>query len=74
MTDVIEPLLSESTSDDRAKKCVFRSSRNANYIDIDLSSALEDAVLQLRKEVPLELVVRMFQKLVCSLDSSVTSS
>ena len=31
---------------------------------VDLSSALEDSVIQLRKEVPQELVVNMFQKLV----------
>ena len=28
---------------------------------------MEESVIQLRKEVPLELVVSMFQKLVCSL-------
>ena len=31
---------------------------------VDLSSALEDSVIQLRMEVPQELVVNMFQKLV----------
>lgn len=31
---------------------------------IDLSGCLEEAVIQLRKEVPQELVVNMFQKLV----------
>lgn len=31
---------------------------------LNLSSLLEEAVLQLRKDVPLELVVNMFQKLV----------
>ncbi len=31
---------------------------------INLSHLLEEAVLQLRKDVPLELVVNMFQKLV----------
>ena len=30
----------------------------------NLSRLLEEAVLQLRKDVPLELVVSMFQKLV----------
>ncbi len=29
-----------------------------------MSSLLEDAVLQLRKEMPLQLVVNMFQKMV----------
>ena len=37
---------------------------------VDLSSALEDSVIQLRKEVPQELVVSMFQKLVRSSFSS----
>lgn len=31
---------------------------------LNFSSLLEEAVLQLRKDVPLELVVNMFQKLV----------
>lgn len=34
---------------------------------MDLSDALEDSIIQLRKEVPQELVVNMFQKLVCAL-------
>lgn len=34
---------------------------------VDLSSAIEDSIIQLRKEVPQELVVNMFQKLVRSL-------
>lgn len=31
---------------------------------VDLSGSLEESVLQLRKELPAELVVSMFQKLV----------
>lgn len=31
---------------------------------VDLSMVLEEAVLQLRKEVPQEVVVNMFQKMV----------
>jgi hypothetical protein len=31
---------------------------------VDLSGALEHSIIQLRKEVPQELVVNMFQKLV----------
>ena len=34
---------------------------------VDLSGCLEGTVIQLRKEVPLEIVVNMFQKLVCLL-------
>lgn len=33
---------------------------------VDMSSTLERALIQLRKEVPQELVVTMFQKLVGS--------
>ena len=41
---------------------------------VNLSGLLEEAVLQLRKDVPLELVVNMFQKMVsapipCALDA-----
>ena len=31
---------------------------------VDLSGTLEDSIIQLRKDVPQELVVSMFQKLV----------
>jgi len=50
---------------------------------IDLSGSLSESVLQLRKELPLELVVSMFQKLVrfsrtllvtCSYNSMIESS
>ncbi|KAG5639080.1 hypothetical protein H0H81_007024 [Sphagnurus paluster] len=49
----------------RMKKCSFSSRDSLLRADtrIDLSSSLEEAVLQLRKEVPQELVVNMFQKL-----------
>ena len=51
---------------DRHKKCTFSQNRMRLAIDerVDLSSTLEDSVIQLRKEVPQELVVSMFQKLV----------
>ena len=51
---------------DRHKKCTFSPNRMRLAIDerVDLSSALEDSIIQLRKEVPQELVVNMFQKLV----------
>ena len=37
---------------------------------VDFSDALEDSIIQLRKEVPQELVVNMFQKLVHSISVS----
>jgi chloride channel 3/4/5 len=51
---------------DRHKKCTFSQNRMRLAIDerVDLSSALESSIIQLRKEVPQELVVNMFQKLV----------
>ncbi|KAG5642627.1 hypothetical protein DXG03_002465 [Asterophora parasitica] len=51
---------------DRRKKCSF-SKRDSLLPDtdrIDLSRYLEEALLQLRKEVPQELVVNTFQKLL----------
>ena len=39
---------------------------------INLSSLLEEAALQLRKDVPLELVVNMFQKLVRAMSTQPT--
>ena len=37
---------------------------------VDLEDTLEDSVIQLRKEVPLEVVVSMFQKLVSFINSA----
>ncbi|RDB23755.1 H(+)/Cl(-) exchange transporter 3 [Hypsizygus marmoreus] len=49
----------------RSKRCSFsiRDSVVPEDTRADLSECLEEAVLQLRKEVPQELVVSMFQKL-----------
>ncbi|OSD04776.1 hypothetical protein PYCCODRAFT_1450809 [Trametes coccinea BRFM310] len=59
----IESLLAEDSNVDR--RCTFvppgRGSGDSSISN--LSSLLEEAVLQLRKDVPLELVVNMFQKL-----------
>ena len=41
---------------------------------VNLSGLLEEAVLQLRKDVPLELVVNMFQKLVRAMSTQHTIS
>ncbi|KAJ7777446.1 Cl-channel protein [Mycena metata] len=58
----IAPLLLEDS--ERSKRCVFSQHTSSNAEEqVDLSSLLEEAVLQLRQEVPKELVVSMFQKL-----------
>ncbi|KAF9531719.1 Cl-channel protein [Crepidotus variabilis] len=50
---------------DRNKKCTFSKNRSRIPADerIDLEFTLEDSIIQLRKEVPQELVVNVFQKL-----------
>jgi chloride channel 3/4/5 len=52
----------------RDKKCTFSQNymRLSASMRVDMSSTLEAALIQLRKEVPQELVVTMFQKLVSS--------
>ncbi|KAI0047852.1 Cl-channel protein [Auriscalpium vulgare] len=59
----IAPLLAEAGASDR--RCFFSesaSSTSAEVMGVDVSPLVED-VLQLRKDVPLELVVNMFKKL-----------
>ena len=55
-------LLAEDRSMD--KRCTFLPQSQGDGSMVNLSGLLEEAVLQLRKDVPLELVVNMFQKLV----------
>ncbi|KAI0352159.1 hypothetical protein OH77DRAFT_1428938 [Trametes cingulata] len=60
----IGTLLAEDSANDR--RCTFLPASRvpADGSDmVNLSPLLEEAVLQLRKDVPLELVVHMFQKL-----------
>ena len=45
-------------------RCTF-SNDATDQFSIDLSSAVSDIPFQLRKEVPQEHIVRMFQKMVC---------
>ncbi|KAH9943797.1 chloride channel [Amylocystis lapponica] len=60
----MEPLLAEDAASGNRRNCTFYArAATADPHIVDLSSVLEDAVLKLRKEVPLELVVSMFQKL-----------
>jgi len=57
----MDPLMTDHP-EDMTRKCCF-SSQPSSSDRLDLSDLLEEAVLQLRKEVPQELVVSMFQKL-----------
>ncbi|KJA28132.1 hypothetical protein HYPSUDRAFT_34482 [Hypholoma sublateritium FD-334 SS-4] len=63
---VLERLQLDESGGDLDKTCTF-SATNRLRVDalerVDLSDALEASVIQLRKEVPQELVVNMFQKL-----------
>lgn len=63
---LIERLQIDQSDLDRHKKCTFSQNRMRLAIDerVDLSGTLEHSIIQLRKEVPQELVVSMFQKLV----------
>ena len=65
-------ILSSDDLSDNARKCSFsrRESVLPEADKIDFSASLEEAILQLRKDVPQELVINMFQKLVSSADSS----
>ncbi len=61
-------------SEQRSRACVFAPSfisSSASEEHLDFSSVLETSVLHLRKEVPQELVVKMFQKLVSIFGPSV---
>ena len=59
MTDEVDAALIEQ------QKWTFnRATSSANLELVNLSPFLDEAVLQLRKEVPLQLVVNMFQKMV----------
>ncbi|OBZ72416.1 hypothetical protein A0H81_07821 [Grifola frondosa] len=60
----IEPLVAEDAASGNERRCTFLPPRNGGAADmLNLSSIFEEAVLQLRKDVPLELVVNMFHKL-----------
>ncbi|KAF9480503.1 Cl-channel protein [Pholiota conissans] len=62
---VLDRLQLDQNEVDLAKKCTFSQNRLRVAAEerVDLSDALEDSIIQLRKEVPQELVVNMFQKL-----------
>ena len=60
----IEQLLGERSPTELAQECTFSTSAAPESGFIDLSSIMEVSVLELRTEVPLELVVNMIQKMV----------
>lgn len=62
----LESLLDQEPIPPLTRRCTFSSRRfRSNGGFENLSEVIEEAVLQLRKELPQELVVNMFQKLVC---------
>ncbi|ESK97796.1 voltage-gated chloride [Moniliophthora roreri MCA 2997] len=62
--DTIEASINHQHEGAKNQKCFFSSKDHASASDyIDLSGCLEKSVLHLRKEVPRELVVRIFQRM-----------
>ncbi|KAH8075851.1 chloride channel [Cristinia sonorae] len=62
--DELVAYLGSLVAEDGQRKCTF--SKDVAAVDntfLNLSSLLDEAVLQMRKEVPLQLVVNMFQKM-----------
>ena len=65
LTTSTEQLLSERSPTELAQECTFINTYAMSEPDlIDLSSLMEVSVLELRTEVPLELVVNTIQKMV----------
>lgn len=65
LTVPAEQLLSDRSPTELARECTFSHTYAASEPDfIDLSSLMEVSVLELRTEVPLELVVNMIHKMV----------
>ena len=61
----VDTLIAEDLASGQRRRCTFASRDTPTESDlVDLSEVLEDAVLQMRPEMPLELVVSTFQKLV----------
>jgi len=66
LTVLVEQLLNGRSPPDLARECTFSRTYAASEPDfVDLSSLMEVSVLELRTEVPLELVVNMIHKMVC---------
>lgn len=65
----IEELFSEEPRPSPERQCSFSDRRPDEESDFEvLSGLLEEATMQLRKELPQELVVNMFQKLASCID------
>lgn len=65
LTVLTEQLLTDRSSAELARECTFSRTYAVSEPDsIDLSSLMEVSVLELRTEVPLELVVNMIHKMV----------
>lgn len=65
LTVPVEQLLNDRSPAELARECTFSRTYAASEPDsIDLSSLMEVSVLELRTEVPLELVVNMIHKMV----------
>ncbi|KAF7370903.1 Chloride channel protein [Mycena sanguinolenta] len=61
LRSALTPLLLDDS--ERTKRCAFSRRLSSTEEQVDFSGLLEEAVLQLREEVPKELVVNMFQKM-----------
>ena len=62
---LLDTLIAEDLASGQRRRCTFASRDTPTEPElVDLSEVLEDAVLQMRPEMPLELVVSTFQKLV----------
>ena len=65
LTVSVEQLLSDRSPTELTRECTFSRTYAASEPNfIDLSSVMEVSVLELRTEVPLELVVNMIHKMV----------
>lgn len=61
----VEQLRDDGSPTELARECTFSHTHAASEPDlINLSSLMEVSVLELRTEVPLELVVNMIHKMV----------
>ncbi|CAK5273784.1 unnamed protein product [Mycena citricolor] len=66
LATALEAVTGDGTGSDQPRRCVFlKRDFVDNSTQVNLVDVLEESVLQLRKEVPKELVISMFQKLVC---------
>lgn len=60
------PLLEEIQNDERDAQCTFIH-HPEGFHGADLSTFVDEAPMQMRQEMPLEVVISTFQKMVCTL-------